>query len=258
MMGWPLAWCDGDEVLIVIRGAGQGRTLIGVNPIENRTVHLSSIGEYRIRIAENDSAIELRDSEERLVRVITLASPPAECAFLGNDSVQTGELRYVNNAIYVGEQLIQPDRGLRFRILGSPSGRFVAVVERQGLYRQMLYQISTDHSYDVEVVREVALTEMPLEYQLVSEESPDGNWTVHIDNERIELVGLRGEQRRTLPFGGSHGPWWSPDSQQFAFAQDRWLVVAGVDGSLQCLVYDPWVFVGWTDGGVAWLHSSLQ
>ena len=257
LMGWPLAWCGSEELLVIVEGAGSRRTLTGVNPIGGETVRLAGIGDLRIRTSEREDAIELRDSEDRVVRVVTLPAPEGECTHFVDDVPQSGDFRYVNGAIYVGEILILPDRGLRYRLFGSPSGRLVAVVERQGLYVQMLYEISTDGTYRVDVIREVGQDEMPLDYQLESEESPDGMWTARIGANHVELLG-RDDERRVLPYGGQSGPWWSPDSQKFAFAQDSWLMVADLEGDLQRLVYSPWAFVGWTDIGVRWLHSSLQ
>ncbi len=263
--GHPIGWLAGDELLLMIQYGLDGKHVVAGDPSSGDSYSLAAVGASRLNSSEHPRLARIVDPEQvRPDRLLLLPSALVWSYRSHGYPHRAGAFEVVDGEVVDGE--VRRDgltwlagRGLRYRLSESPSGRWVAVTERQGGGTQVLYQISADGRGEVEMMRLVEVSEMPLDWPQEESLSPNGEWTASITSSGIELVSSGG-RRRTIDVAGAFGPWWSPDSSKLAFESDRTLMVVDLDGNVLAYVESPWGrprFFEWTEGGISWFASSL-
>ncbi len=257
--GHPIGWLAGDEMLLMIQYGLDGKHVVAGDPSSGESYSLAAVGASRLNSSEHPRLARIVDPEQaRPDRLLLLPSALTWYYRSHGYPHRAGAFEVVDGEVRRDGLAMLADRGLRYRLSESPSGRWVAVTEKQGRDIHVLYQISADGSGEVEMMRLVEQSEMPLDWAQEESLSPNGEWTASITSGGIELVSSGG-RRQTIDVADASGPWWPPDSSKLAYKNDHALVVVDLDGNVLAYVESSWgiPFVGWTEDGISWLVPTF-
>ncbi len=265
-----IGWTTQPELLLFITTHGARRYLVAGDPTDGRLYTVSrDIGARRWLESPTKLLVANYDDGYR-ESIVPLPAPVSEPGWLNRNREEDGRFRVINNAVQFDDRVLLDNHGLPHFLIPSPSRRWMLATEDQLDWTPIIYAISTDGSRRVQAIRVAEPAELPLERQQPARTSPDGQWTVSFRRWPwgILLTHRDGEQRlyRSAPIDG---PWWSPDSQQFAYLAGNRMVVVDLadrsretdwpnvfDGGRTVLSPVPQVLLGWTPQGLAWLING--
>ena len=262
-----IGWTTQPELVIFNTTQYSTSYLIAGDPSDGRLYEVGrEVGTLRWMESPTQARFSYWDGAYR-ERIVRLPAPLHERVGFVADTAAAGQLKVVDNMVQVDGRILLNDNGLPHSLFESPSGRWVLAVEDQLAWTPIIYAIAPDGSGRVLTVRTVDPAELPLERQQPEATSPNGQWTVFFRAWPwgILLSNVNGDRRL---YRGSpvDGPWWSPDSRQFAYVDGRSLSVIDLEdrsqesesadvffGGRAILSPAPQVFLGWMPHGLAWL-----
>jgi len=254
-------WTSGPEVLVFLAHTAYGWTHVAGNPLTQSIEWIAARPPYGWYDRPTDNPWtfmqrELRPPHRRWL--VMLPAPLAQGRAQDEAEEAAGGPRRCAGRTVDGARGWQAEEGgMEYRVSVSPSGRWVAVVERQRRNTFVIFEISVDGSDEVRVVGTVDLDDRPFRWAEPSKQSPDGQWTATLGREGVTIESVDG-QARVLPIEGRGEPIWAPDSRRFAFQSSAGTMVADVEGDARLLlVSGPLLVTGWTEHGLAWLVGTF-
>ena len=222
----PIGWTQGPELLIFRALTWEGESVVAGDPASGELYLAGDLASEAIRPDRSD----------------------------GYPSV-VGEFSVNADGVRRDGDLILPDRGFEHILLESPSGDWIATVERPRVADSVVYSIDPA-SGEIGLVR-IAGPDEPRPEPERHFGSPVGRWVVNVEPHQSTLH-QGGFNAHVVPIGSAEQPIWKPDGTAFLLNTVIGVVIVNVGGgehgSLRVLLRDgDAAIIGWDGGRVRWL-----
>ena len=244
-----IGWVEEPELLLFMVKALGGIEIVAGDPLDGAVYRVAWLRSGWYEAAETRDELILTDGGER--RRVRLPGRLAR-----GDGERDG-IRVTEEGVRRGDRLLLAQRGLEQSVLPSPSGRWVAVAERQARNSWAIYSIGSDGRD----VRFEGLGGQPEagDWPEGSELSPDSRWVV--GGGSVQTVVRHADGRAILlPAGSAGAPRWRDDGAAFVavFFQLGAAVAELPGGRLRVLLPgDAPAAIGWEGERVRWLAHTL-
>ncbi len=206
-----IGWTVEPELLISSVPAAYGWLLVAFDPRRDEFYEIAKRSSGWFSTSDQPEELLLNASDGAVT--IPLPGPLAAAWDTAGYPTNAGAFQVADGGVRYGERLLLADRGLTHAVLASPSGKWVAAIEQMPPSGNAIFSTHR-RTRDVEFVRMVNASEIPLPHAPRSPYSPDGRWTVLGGTSQTVLHDAEG-RARILPFRGGDGAIWSPDSSGF-------------------------------------------
>ena len=249
-----IGWTRRPELLVFFTHTAEGRTIVAGDPADGALYEIASAPAGWFGYAEQPDALIIHapDGDHPIMLPGELVQP------LQTDGYPNaaGAFRVAADGVRRNDQLLLEDRGLEYLLLASPSGRWVAAIERQPLNTYAIWSIGARDGNPA-FIRLVDYAELPLDYAERNPLSPNSRWFVTTGTVQTILRRADGLVK-ILPVGSSGQPLWRSDSAAFLLRSTIGTIIVDLPGAtLRILIHGSPPLLGWENGRISWLAATV-
>lgn len=249
-----IGWTRRPELLVFFTYTAEGRTIVASDPSNGALYEIAPAPAGWFSYAEQPDTLIIHtpDGDYPIMLPGELVQP------LQTDGYPhaAGAFRVAVDGVRRNDQLLLEDRGLEHLLLASPSGRWVAAIERQPLNTYAIWSIDA-RGGNPAFARLVDYAELPLNYAERNPLSPNSRWFVTTG--AVQTILRRADGLvKILPVGGFGQPLWRSDSAAFLLRSTIGTIIVDLPGAtLRIVIHGSLPILGWENGRISWLAATV-
>ena len=248
-----IGWTRRPELLIFLTYTAAGRAIVAGDPSDGALYEIAPAPAGWFGYAEQPDKLIIHtpDGDQPLALPGELMQPLQTEGYPN----AAGAFRVAADGVRRNNQLLLENRGLEHLLLASPSGRWVAAIERQPLNTYAIWSIDADGGNPT-FVRLVDYAELPLDYAEGNPLSPNRRWFVTTGT--VQTILRRSDNLvKILPVGGLSQPLWRDDSAAFLLRSTIGKVVVNLpEATLRVIIQGSPQILSWQNNRIVWLAAT--
>ena len=249
-----IGWTRRPELLIFVTCTAAGRTLVAGAPSDGALYELAQAPAGWFDYARQPDTLVFHAPDGD--RLIALPGEIVQPLRTEGYPDAAGAFRAAADGVRRHDELLLEDRGLEFSLLDSPSGRWVAAVERQPANTYAIWSIDV-RGGNPAFERAVDYAELPLDFADGDPLSPNRRWSVTTGTVQTILRRADGLVK-ILPVGGFGQPLWRDDSGAFLLNSTIGTVLVEVpEATRRVVISGAASILGWRGDRILWFAQTV-
>ena len=249
-----IGWTRRPELLIFFTYTAAGRTIVAGAPSDGALYEIAPAPAGWFDYARQPDTLVFHAADGD--RLIALPGEIVQPMHIEGYPDAAGAFRASADGVRRHDELVIEDRGLEFSLLASPSGRWVAAVERQPSDTYAIWSIDA-RGGNPALERMVDYAELPLDFADEDPLSPNRRWSVSTGTVQTVLRRADGLVK-ILPVGGFSQPLWRDDSAAFLLNSTIGAVLVDVpEATLRVVVSGAASILGWRGDRILWFAQTV-
>lgn len=249
-----IGWTRRPELLIFLTYMAAGRAIVAGDPSDGALYEIAPAPAGWFGYAEQPDTLIIHTPDgDRPIALPGEIVQPLQTEGYPNAA---GAFRVAADGVRRNNQLLLENRGLEHLLLASPSGRWVAAIERQPLNTYAIWSIDAGGGNPT-FVRLVDYAELPLDYAEGNPLSPNRRWFVTTGT--VQTILRRSDNLvKILPVGGFSQPLWRDDSAAFLLHSTIGKVVVNLpEATLRVIIQGSPPILSWQNNRIFWLAATV-
>ena len=249
-----IGWTRNPELLIFLTYTAAGRTIVAGDPSDGALYEIAPAPAGWFDYAEQPDTLVVHAPDGD--RPIMLPGELVQPLQTDGHPHAAGAFRVAADGVRRSGQLLLENRGLEHLLLDSPSGRWVAAIERQPLNTYAIWSIGA-RGGNPSFERLVDYAELPLDRAEGNPLSPNSRWFVTTGTVQTTL--RRADSLvKILPIGSSSQPLWRDDSAAFLLRSTIGQVIVDLPkATLRVSIHGSPPILSWENNRISWLAATV-
>ena len=249
-----IGWTRRPELLIFLTYTAAGRAIVAGDPSDGALHEIAPApaGWFGYAKQPDQLIIHTPDGDSSIALPGEIVQPLQTEGYPN----AAGLFRVATDGIHRNNQLLLENRGLDHLLLASPSGRWVAAIERQPLNTYAIWSIDAGGGAPA-FVRLVDYAELPLDYAEGNPLSPNRRWFVTTGTAQT-ILRRADNLIKILPVGGVSQPLWRDDSAAFLLRSTIGEIIVNLpEATLRVIIQGSPPILSWQNNRILWLAATI-